>query len=231
VYAECALGPGGIPVDACIVDPPIVVDEVALALPKRGSVLRTFDSGASPTWHIIDRVGESHYPHVADVVEEVRQMGASRRLNTAAIDFSKITPDTKLMLAHPRAHIVNIAAVYAAYGDWPPAGWVCPRRRTAHTCATAPAQMCAAAWWRDLDAADAVPGPVSLSPRVARRVMPWGAYMGRSRPRDPSPIYAAAIFMILPLTRLVVIEGAHGEHKAGLAMARRAALPVVISQE
>jgi hypothetical protein len=240
VYAECRLGSGGIPVDDCIVDPPLVVDESALALPKRGNVLRTLDprnAGPGSVWHIFDRVGESFYPNVADKVEEVRRMGESRRLNAANIDFAKITPATRLVLAHPRAHLINFEAAYTAYAadsSWPPQGWICPRRRTVHTRDVIPAQMCAAAWWRDLEGGEALAESVATpasGARAVRRHMPWGSYDGWERLRGFVPVYATAIFMILPISGLAVIEGAHGEHTSALKLAQQAGVPVALVRE
>lgn len=236
VYAECALGPKGVPVDNCIVDPPIIVDESALQLPKRGSVLRAWGDAEPLVWHLFDRIGEQFYPNVADKVEEVRIRGESRRLNSGSIDFSKITPATRLILLHRRAHIANSAEVYRAYGAWPPPAWVCPRHWPAHdgeaVCTAPPAEMCAAAWWRDLaegaftlgDAPD--PEHPDTRLRSVRRVMPGLSYDGWARPAGVTPRYQTAIFMILPLTRLAVVRGDCGEHEASLQAAQRAGVPV-----
>ncbi len=226
-YAECLLGEGGLPVLSCLVDPPIVVDEAALQIPKRGNVLREW-AGA---WHLFDRVGAQFYPNVADKVEEIRARGESRRLNAHSTDFSRITPESRLVLLHPRAHIVNVADYYPAFGNWRPADWRCPKHLAPHeSAAHAPDEMCAGVWWRDL-----VEGVTPLAqvdptgPLVpVRRDLPAQHYFGWARPDSVTPLYACAIFMILPLTRIAVVRGAHGEHEAALAAAERAQIPVAL---
>ena len=227
VYAECTLGEGGVPVDACIVDPPLLVDEVALQLPKRGSVLREWGGH----WHLLDRVGEQFYPNVADKVEEIRLRGESRRLNVHSIDFAKITPATRLVLLHRRAHITNAADYYQTGDGWQQPGWQCPKHLPQHNkLAHAPDEMCAGLWWRDL-----VEGITPLHnaeapglPVPVRRDLPAQAYAGWARPTGVTPIYACAVFMILPLSRIAVVRGEHDEHIAPLATAQRAQVPVAL---
>jgi hypothetical protein len=237
VYAECNLSPNGRPLNEFIVDPPIVVNEADLQLPKRGNVLREWRD----VWHLFDRIGEQFYPNVADKVEEIRARGESRRLNARSIDFSKITRDTRLVLLHPRAHIVNVADYYQGFGECgllmataTPTHWACPKSLPRHQSpAHLPREMCAGVWWRDL-----VEGVVPTDDvdrhaplKRVRREMPGQSYFGWARPDGVTPAYQTAIFLILPLTRIAVVRGVHGEHDAPLKAASKAKVSVELVDE
>jgi hypothetical protein len=151
VYAECGLSSEGWPIEHFLVDPPQVVDEGQMGLSSIGVKLLE----ARGAWHVFDIVGQQHYPHVADFIEEARRMGASRRLSRT-LDFSKLTADSKLVLLHRRAHIDNSGAYYEALFDprTPEAqrasDWECPTGLSSH--AWRPGEMCAGLWWADLEA-------------------------------------------------------------------------------
>jgi hypothetical protein len=78
-----------------------------------------------------------HYPTVAAFVDETRRMGVSRRISRTA-DFSRIAPESRLLLLHAHADVANA-----------------PEFETAGSCPCAVAEhlvagfsgMCARLWW------------------------------------------------------------------------------------
>ena len=120
VYAECGLSSGGSPLEAFLVDPPLPLPEgkgkEELANKPQLWVRTARTDAADPTSEyvvmnpgtdqpIVDLliwVGEEHYPHVADYIEEVRRLGASRKLNPN-LDLSQLTRYSRMVMAHPSA--------------------------------------------------------------------------------------------------------------------------------
>jgi hypothetical protein len=237
IYAECGLSAWGLPVEHFLVYPPQVVDAEALGLASIGVKLIEMDG----VWHIFDIVGAEHYPNVADFVEEVRVMGASRRL-AKTLDFTRLTSDSKLVLLHRRAQIDHAAESFAALGAWVPGAWHCPKHLPEHEQPHAAPTICAGLWWAAVEGGtpcdeshrhrtptlsgyhDAVP----LSP--VNRKMPAFEYEAWARP-DIEPQYRLAIFMALPITNLAVIRAPDDSHENALIAARRARLPVEVCDE
>ena len=58
--------------------------------------------------HVLDVVGREHYPTVASFIDEARRLGVSRRA-PRTIDFARISPASRLLLAHAHADIANAA--------------------------------------------------------------------------------------------------------------------------
>jgi hypothetical protein len=88
---------------------------------------------------VVDIVGREHYPTVASFVDEARRMGISRRA-PRTIDFARITPASRLLLAHAHADIANAAEF--------PCQRRCPCHVTEHLQARF-ADMCARLWWEE----------------------------------------------------------------------------------
>jgi hypothetical protein len=101
-YLAVPLGPGGKPVEAFLVDPPFVVDASALRLSSVGTTMVERDG----VTHVLDVVGREHYPTVAEFIDEARRLGVSRRISRTA-DFSRLGPNSRLLLLHAHAHIAN----------------------------------------------------------------------------------------------------------------------------
>lgn len=248
VYAECRLGKGGNPIEDYLMDPPQVVNAQALGLSSVGVHLIEVEG----TWHIFDIVGAEHYPNVADYIEETRYMGASRRLSRT-LDFSKITPASKLVLLHRRGSVANFADYYAAirasFGSQlaVDAGleshWHCPKALPQHAWQTAPpTSMCAGLYWCDVENGEALSansqqsGPRAgltctgrdsiLQPVV--RNLPSLSYTAWARPDDITANYQLAIFMVLPITDLVIIRSARANHGATETRARQSSLKVEV---
>lgn len=89
--------------------------------------------------HVVDLVGREHYPTVASFVDEARRLGISRRA-PRAIDFSLITPASRVLLAHAHADIANAAEF--------PCDHPCPCHVLQHLAAGF-ADMCARLWWQE----------------------------------------------------------------------------------
>jgi hypothetical protein len=130
-YFAVPVGPGGRPIEEFLIDPPVVIDDPRrLGLASVGVTLIERDG----VTHVIDIVGREHYPTVASFIDEARRLGISRRA-PRTIDFARITPASRLLLAHPHADIAN-AAEFRARSAAPatsPSTW----RPDSATCAPA----------------------------------------------------------------------------------------------
>ena len=189
IYAETRLSPGGQPIETFIVDPPKRIDIDAWGLTARGAKLVEIGG----IWHIFDIVGREHYPHVADMVEEIRRKGASRRL-AGNLDFSRLTPESRLVLVHARAVIEN-------YNEYPqPPRVACPRFE--HLVRLE--ETCAGLWWHDIPEGDLTADAYGYS----QRSIPGDvAYHATPRAEGITPQYHHGIFIRLPVTNLAVIAG------------------------
>ena len=227
IYAECGLSKWGLPVEHFLVDPPLVVEAEQLGLTSIGVKLIEVEG----IWHICDIVGAEHYPNVADFVEEVRVMGASRRL-AKTIDFSKLTSDSKLVLLHRRAQIDNAINYYASLGAWIPPSWHCPKHLLEHEAHDHLPGMCAGLWWHDVERGTvdglSKQGDSPHAPVRIRRHMPGFSYDAWTRPDGLQPHYRLAVFMTLPITNLAVIRAQDGSHNESLREAERSRLPVEV---
>jgi len=198
IYAEVKNGAGGSPIEAFLVDPPKVVDALALGLTDKG--VRLIDIGG--IWHVFDIVGEKYYPYVADFVEEGRRMGISRRL-PQNLDFEKLDPvQSRLVLLHRKALITNVqeAGFLERYH-------VCPKALPEHEEGLLDG-MCAAFWWQDFDAR-------ALDEDGIRTMKNGDQYIGRLRPQGRAKVERElAVFMSLPITNLAIIRGRNAEENA-----------------
>jgi hypothetical protein len=89
--------------------------------------------------HVLDVVGREHYPTVAAFIDEARRLGVSRRA-PRTIEFNRITPASRLLLAHAHADIANAAE------------FLCDERCPCHVpehLAAGFADMCARLWWHE----------------------------------------------------------------------------------
>ncbi len=223
IYAECPLSPFGVSIVEFLFDPPILADLGELGVSPRGVTLIERDGDI----HVADYVGEKFYPNVLDFVEEVRRFGLSRRL-PKNLNFSKLTPASRIFLIHRRAWIDNATLYFAAReGN----AWPCPKGIAGHMDSANPPGMCASLWWEDIDGGEKLPPPPD-DPRWVRRDMPSFSYAGRSRPAGVSPIYRPAFFMGLPLARIVVVSDPEGgSHEEAVEKAGAAGLPVELVDE
>jgi len=217
IYAETRLSPGGQPIETFIVDPPKRIDIEAWGLTARGAKL--IEVGG--IWHIFDIVGREHYPYVADMVEEIRRKGASRRL-AGNLDFSRLTPESRLVLVHARAVIDN-------FNEYPqPPRVVCPRfEHLAHL-----KEPCAGLWWHDIPENDLT---VDAYGNYQRAIPGGVAYHATPRVEGITPHYHHGIFIRLPVTNLAVIAGRNPqeerEAEKSCQAAGQSSLPVYMEAE
>lgn len=248
VYAECRLGSSGNPIEDYLMDPPQPVNAQALGLSSVG--VHLFE--VQGVWHIFDIVGAEHYPNVADYIEETRHMGASRRLSRT-LDFSKLTPASKLVLLHRRGYIANFADYYAAIhasltsqndvSTNPKSRWQCPKALPQHDWqANPPLSMCAGLYWCDVEHGEALAANAQITgPRAGltctgrdshlqpvARYLPALSYTAWARPTILIPDYQLAIFMVPPVTNLVVIRSPNNAHSDAETHARKSALTVEV---
>lgn len=218
VYAEFGVAPDGAGLEDFLIDAPLCIDLAALGVRPIGVSLVCRQG----VWHVIDWVGLEHYPNVADFVEEVRRFGVSRRL-PRSLDFSRLTPASRLLLVHARAHVDN----FHAYADrWIGRGTkrgTCPKRLEEHMQHDYPL-MCAAIWWQDV-----VGGRVldPVAPRIVHRTMPSFSYIAAAAPQGVQAHYLPAVFASFPVSRLVLVDP-KGEHGETQARAARSSLPVEV---
>ena len=135
-YLAVPLGPGGSPIEAFLLDPPIVMDPVALGLSAVGVTMIDRDG----VTHVLDIVGREHYATVAEFIDEARRLGVSRRIARTS-DFSRISRASRLIVVHAHADIANAPEFEA--------GSRCPCEVDEHL-APGFSDMCARLWWEQL---------------------------------------------------------------------------------
>jgi hypothetical protein len=228
VYMECGTSPIGLPLERFIVDPPRPIDPEALGVSPVGVTLIEVKG----VTHVFDWIGSKHYANVADFVEEARRFGTSRRL-PKNLDFSRLTSQSRMILIHARAYIGNYRAYLAAE---PEGARSCPAAKHG----TDGAEMCARYWWQDLHWPDGANGFDATNigheaqdpERMVTSEMPSFRYKGWKRPEGVTPEYRPAIFLSLPINRLVVVksdDGSHGE--TAKRIEETAGLPVDVENE
>lgn len=94
VYLESAGSPTGKPVEWFVVDPPLPLDRDSI--PKRGVVV-------TEAGDVLDWVGEKHYPTAREFWEEVRRLGASRRIRPDTPGLDRLKPGSNFIFVHARA--------------------------------------------------------------------------------------------------------------------------------
>jgi hypothetical protein len=99
VYVESRRGWAGIKFLDCLVDPPDPVPP-ELDIVNKAKVWADPDTGIPHLW---SWVGENHYPYVWDIIFEIGELGASRRINpkTPGLD-TLIAGQSRLILVHPK---------------------------------------------------------------------------------------------------------------------------------
>jgi hypothetical protein len=150
--------------------------------------VKTSSRGVTPfcrngVWHLLDVVGQCYYPNVADWIEETRRYGLSRRV-PKNLDFSLLTPASRIIILHSRANIRN-------WPDFlkhdPELNWQCPRRIENHPKhdqwpehwvehgMEGQEHMCSGWWWHDVEGGEPRPDPFNVR------------YVVRPFPRDDKP--------------------------------------------
>jgi hypothetical protein len=214
------------PVEYFMVDPPQRVDAKALGLTDIGVKLIEVNG----VYHIFDIIGEKYYPNVADMVEEIRRLGMSRRCELAsAEEYAKITPESTYVLLHRRAWIGNCEPYYRDFLPVTPGDTEynpCPANLLQHDPHYAdPEEVhfpeeepCLGLCWNDVDGLelDQKPGEdgtIITDTRLGTRTMPSFTYKAANSPILGPKNYELAIFMRLPITRFVIVRGGKAQEK------------------
>jgi hypothetical protein len=118
VYACCGTSPHGQPVEAFVIDPAMPFD----VKPFRSPMFAQRQDGL---YDVIVWVGAAFYPTVPDFVEEVRNMGVSRRISAHA-KLDCLTPTkSRMVFVHARAIAPQL--------DLPESAW-CRAKGQDHVC-------------------------------------------------------------------------------------------------
>jgi hypothetical protein len=252
-YLVAQPGPGGIPIERLVVDPPRPIDPVANGLASVGMACLPAPADRPGPAHVLDWVGETHYPNVADFIEEGARFGFSRRVPTT-FNFAGLGPGSRHALVHPRALVLDDAwlrdnpAPGLLLGAGPLVGNLLHRllrRAGADDCpfnreheAEGPDDFCAAWWWELLEPATVVFGPggpdaveaQSQRDATVRRRLPSMDYDGYCLPDREvwRPVWTPGIFLTLPITRIEVVrDPGDMSHEITLSRASRASLPIL----
>ena len=245
IYIESETSEFGMPLEHFLIDPPIhelngqpVMQ--ALNLTARGVQVLKGSDGSTP--HIFDVIGAEHYPDVLDFFEETRALGASRRCELPASEYAKLLPfKSRLLLIHPRAAILNHGDYYVPHQDL----HFCPKRIETHASElvkgpnaaqawTAPIDCCARLYWHDLtgqvDRDQAIPTEHDGMCRVTRTLPCGQKFSGYYRHPSLEPQYAPALFLSLPIARIVLVDP-NGKHDAKRKKLEGAQIPVEVVNE
>lgn len=250
IYIECGSPEGTRPLSDFLCDPVIPADSMIKALGLSPVGTKIVEDEKTGRTYVYDWVGESHYPNAADFIEEAQALGISRRISKTS-DFSKLGPNSFLVLIHPKAFIANDP-------EWLPL--------RPHPCPGSKAHgdglKCIGNLWLVLDprstrqANDADPrgdfpewakkkvktspedflpsylGGFCRAPEVGIRDLPALSYAGRERPFDESVVFAPGIFCVVPITNLAVVESSNkAEQYESLNAAQASTLPVLLAHE
>jgi len=225
IYLETEMSENGLPVEAFLCDPPIVVDMKKLGISAVGhTIIQDQKIGTL----IFDWVGSGFYPNVADFVEEVRRFGVSRRISSG-VDFSSITGTATIVFLHQKAYIddyplyvKNRVGIHVGEST----NSCCPKSK--HTIDQE--IMCAGLWWEDV-----TPASGELVDRNQRkpymRTMPSFSYEA-APPATGSITHTPAIFAKFPVHRIAVVyDDQEGKHAEAYKKASRAGVPVHVVEE
>jgi len=205
IYAECGFGPNGAPIESFLIDHPTGVNPEQLGLSSQGITLIE----RAGVWHIVDIVGETHYPYAADFIEEARAIGISRKLPRTS-EFSKLTADSTLILIHPKARLKDPQAAASHT-----IGFHCPCGK-GHP-ATDP---CAAWHW--------FAPPATVQGTLKRRLKRTTYEVKPLFTGAPDLKFTPAYFMRVPISNLSVIRDRDGRvNPQSRAQANKARLPII----
>lgn len=228
-YLETKLSKHGRPIGGFLTDPPVAIDPETIGLTARG--IQLIQRAGTDIWDVWDIVGEAEYPNAADFISELGRFGISRRIAKTA-DFSKLTADSRLILLHRRASVLNPDAYFVEDGSQ---RVFCPTNNPGHQdhnarIAKLDTGHCLGLVYLDLDpkTCEVVLDP-AVPYRAVERTMPGFTYRAFRRPDNVTPIYQTAIFGVFPIGQISVIRDVEsGTHKEVVDAANKAGLPVIV---
>jgi len=183
VYLCTGLSENGIPINAFLIDPVKMMDVDCFRAP-----IVIPDTVDPELLHIAIWIGREHYASPIDYVEEVKRLGASRRI-PENFDFSVLTPGkSRMMFIHPLAFTELIHEA-----DCPVEGFH-PNEGHGETVA------CLGAHWRYAKSLGSIvaDGPVGTVGSVGQCLYPLEQSQIEVDPKDFSP----GIFFQLPVTHI-----------------------------
>ena len=220
VYLEVGLGYGGKPIEFFLPDPPVPMTcdtKVGVELIERDGVI-----------HVVDWIGEQHYPFAADALEEGRRYGFSRRV-PRTLDLSRLTVASRILLVHARGLVTNHQALRPfmpdSYNDaCGPDGIRKPAHkhhcghleRTAipgHHKPHSHKHACTRDLWV-MPPATRVED--STPPHYLREFASISYGVFPLSPDAPAPDYTSALVASLPITNISVIKARDGSHQQTL---------------
>ena len=222
VYVETRPSPNGRSVEFFLTDP--VQPLPKLGITKRGVNFFTLHG----VRHILDWVGESHYPFVTDFIEETRAHGLSR-LVTPTIAREGLTQESCIFLAHAQALVTNPEqlAPYLYDGE--------AKRRCAHFVRSQKLDHIdnsSVACTRFLYALPPVADHVEQGDTVffRRKFTDATHYMvSPFLPGAPEPRLMPGIFAVLPITHISVVAGG-SDDDAALESLRKGVAGIPVSK-
>ena len=219
LYLECGTGYGGKPLEFFLSDSPIPMTcdtKVGVELIERGGVV-----------HVLDWVGEQHYPFPSDFLEEGRHYGFSRRI-PRTLDLSRLSANSRLLVIHARGLVVNHEALrpfmpehynsaYTEQGKRKPAH----KHHCGHLERTASPEHLQPdprkhGCTRDLWVPPASRVEDGVPPRYVREFASVSYEVVPLAPDAPAPEYASALVASLPITNISVIKARDGSHQETL---------------
>lgn len=217
-YFETGLSDNGLPVEAFLFDPPgALTQETIQAMGIRPVGVTLTAPGPDGVVHVIDWIGSKFYPNVADLIEETRRYGLSRRL-PKNLDFSALTRDSRIVLAHSNAVILSPEPYWRERRVTAGMVW-CPKTIEDHLVpeppfghSVRPGPHCAGLWWDDVTggADDLVALSEEYDERAVRRTMPAFTYRARKAPAEATGRYLPGLFAAFPCSRIVVVRDPEG---------------------
>ena len=220
LYLECGTGYGGRPLEAFLSDPPIPMTcdtKVGVELIERGGVV-----------HVLDWIGEQHYPFVTDLLEEGRHFGFSRRI-PRTLNLSRLSADSRLLVVHAGGLVVN----HEALRPFMPERYNTPytergKRKAAHKHHCGHLERtgspehhlpdphkrgCTRDLWAVPPASRVEEG---APPRYVREFASISYEVFPPAPDAPAPEYVSALVASLPITNISVIKARDGSHQETL---------------
>jgi hypothetical protein len=224
LYLESGTGYGGKPLEFFLSDPPIPMTcdtKLGVELIERGGVM-----------HILDWIGEQHYPFITDLLEEGRHYGFSRRI-PRTLNLSRLSADSRILIVHARGLVVNHEALrpfmpehyntpYTEQGRGKPAhehhcGHLERTGSPEHYQPEPHAHGCTRDLWAVPPATRVKDG---VPPRYIREFASIFYEVFPLAPDAPAPEYVSALVASLPITNISVIRARDGSHTQTLAKVR-----------
>jgi hypothetical protein len=123
----------------CVLDPAPAIDPVTFGLSPIGVKVIERDGIV----HLMDWVGEEHYPTPAAFLDEAATMGISRRLPGTTIATRLSPGESRLLLVHKHAWMAEEVRQHTLLNE----PWYCPHHDVDHEAGACDEGVCSGAWW------------------------------------------------------------------------------------